>query len=126
MENPTVAVGSVVRLDCGDNQIIRRGFAMSQESVLTIPETQIEIAEGELQMTFQVALIGSDGLIVGSDRRQVYSTPGTFENHGALQPGEICKFSKGPNEEIICAFAGGPILSRHRRCHRQFFAVFSC
>ncbi len=62
--------------------------------------------EEELDMTFQVALIGSDGVIVGSDRKQIHCTPSTPGALGALQPDLITKFSRSKNDEVVCAFAG--------------------
>jgi hypothetical protein len=63
------------------------------------------IEEG-LDMTFQVALIGSDGVIVGSDRKQLHHTPSTPGVLGALQPDLITKFSRSKNDDVVCAFAG--------------------
>jgi hypothetical protein len=57
-------------------------------------------------MTFQVALIGSDGVIVGSDRKQIHYTPSTPGALGALQPDLITKFSRSENDDVVCAFAG--------------------
>ena len=34
----------------------------------------VDLGEEELEMTFQIALVGSDGLVVGSDRKMVYRT----------------------------------------------------
>jgi hypothetical protein len=62
--------------------------------------------EEELPMTFQVVLIGSDGLIIGSDKKQIHYTPGTPGALGALQPDLITKFSQSKNDEVVCAFAG--------------------
>lgn len=82
---------------------------MPQAASIEVPTVPSEfLAEEELNLTFQVVLIGSDGLIVGSDRRQVYSSPGTPDEHGALQPDEISKFVHSKNGRVICAFAGGP------------------
>jgi hypothetical protein len=61
-------------------------------------------------MTFQVVLIGSDGLIVASDRRE--------SNIGEAQPGVLPavqrntteKYLKSDDGSVICFAAGGPFV----------------
>lgn len=62
------------------------------------------------RMTFQVALIGTDGLIVGSDRRSIYYSPmGPDDSYTSVQPDENSKFVKASDKSsVICAFAGSP------------------
>jgi hypothetical protein len=60
----------------------------------------------ERPMTFQVTLIGSDGVIVGSDRKQIHYTPSAPGALGALQPDLITKFSRSKNDDVVCAYAG--------------------
>jgi hypothetical protein len=61
------------------------------------------------RMTFQVALVGTDGLIVGSDRRSIYYSPmGPEDVHSSIQPGENRKFVEAPDKSVVCAFAGSP------------------
>jgi hypothetical protein len=57
-------------------------------------------------MTFQVALIGSDGLIVGSDRRRVDLMQSGNEGSSASIPTKTFKFARSKDDEVVCAFAG--------------------
>lgn len=67
----------------------------------------------EDKMTFQLALIGTDGLIVGSDRRIAHRS---LRPQTRMAPTDITewqfmtgsKFKKRDDELVICAFAGGP------------------
>lgn len=60
-------------------------------------------------MTFQVVLIGSDGLLVGSDRRQTYYTRGEAGiGSGSTQMNTLNKFIANDSGTLICATAGGP------------------
>jgi len=60
-------------------------------------------------MTFQVALIGSDGLIVGSDRKTVYRSPNQYITRGrSLQFNSDTKFATKEDNSIVCFYAGGP------------------
>ena len=67
----------------------------------------VDLGEEELEMTFQIALVGSDGLVVGSDRKMVYRTQ---ERNGApySQPSASDKFTQSADASIVCFFAGGP------------------
>lgn len=58
-------------------------------------------------MSFQIALIGSDGLVVGSDRNAVYPTK-ELDHNITIQRFEAFKFIKNPNESLFCVGAGGP------------------
>ena len=57
-------------------------------------------------MTFQVALVGTDGLVVGSDRRVTYVT--NSPGGPSIQRLETFKFCRSDDDSIICAYAGGP------------------
>jgi hypothetical protein len=59
-------------------------------------------------VTFQVALIGNEGLVVGSDRRIVRCTYLQNQNP-AFQFGEQDKFLKANDSSAICFFAGGSL-----------------
>ncbi len=76
--------------------------SLSSESPIEVP--------GEESVTFQIALIGSDGLVVGSDRMQGYGTPDP-PRMAAVQRSPVCKFKKKGDERIICSFAGNPSAS---------------
>jgi hypothetical protein len=57
-------------------------------------------------VTFQVVLIGRDGLVVGSDRRALYVTPVPGENP-IYQRTEQPKFKKNKSQSVVCFYAGG-------------------
>lgn len=59
-------------------------------------------------MTFQVAAIASDGIVIGSDRRQLNAYFSEIEEISSVQKSETTKFEHSPSGEVICAFAGGP------------------
>lgn len=82
---------------------------MEGESTSVSSESLIEIRPEEL-VTFQVVVIGSNGLVVGSDRAQVYVTPDPQEvrARSAVQKNQVFKFVEKDGGQIICAFAGGP------------------
>jgi len=74
-------------------------------SVLAPPPEMIEVsAEGELQVTFQVAMIGTDGLLIGSDRKAATRTFSAPDSQS--QPGD--KFCTNDEGTVLCFFAGGP------------------
>jgi hypothetical protein len=80
-----------------------------QPNALTAPQEAVICPEEELQMTFQVALVGTDGIILGSDRRLIYSISPTEGNHYAPnQFGEGRKFAVRSDDSLICAYAGSP------------------
>jgi hypothetical protein len=60
----------------------------------------------EPPMTFQVALTGSDGVIVGSDRKRGVKT--AESGYGEYQYQPAGKFVKSDDESVICASAGSP------------------
>ena len=57
-------------------------------------------------MTFQVALIGSDGLVVGSDRKITNRATRTGDAIPYAQFEERTKFFKSTDESVICTFIG--------------------
>jgi hypothetical protein len=59
-------------------------------------------------MTFQVALVGTDGLIVGSDRRKAVKSAEAGPKGGDVQFIAGNKFVKREDESVICATAGSP------------------
>ena len=60
-------------------------------------------------MTFQIGLIGTNGILLASDRRQIYSISSTEQNpYAPNQPGEVSKFLWSANCDLICGFAGSP------------------
>jgi hypothetical protein len=56
------------------------------------------------EMTFQVGLVGSDGLIVGSDRKVTHMPPNSTS--GYAQFDNQRKFETSTDEAIICAWSG--------------------
>jgi|SRR5271170_884812 len=62
-------------------------------------------------MTLQVALIGTDGIVVGIDRLMTYQTREPSEPNPATQVAQLFKFVKTPDEGIVCTFAGGEELN---------------
>jgi hypothetical protein len=65
--------------------------------------------EEETPMTFQVVMHGTNGVIVGSDRRRGIKT--AESEYGELQYEPACKFVTSDDESIICATSGGPRAS---------------
>jgi hypothetical protein len=72
-------------------------------------EFHVEQFSEDQQMTFQVAFIGSDGLIVGSDRLMSYVTPNPEEPNSAWQTTQTLKFVKSADGAIVCTYAGGQL-----------------
>jgi hypothetical protein len=58
-------------------------------------------------MTFQVALVASDGILIASDRKIAIRSSDANSPSG-LQFMEGNKFAKTKDESVICFFAGGP------------------
>jgi len=56
-------------------------------------------------VTFQVALVGTDGILLGSDRLALYYTPLPTGGQ-ATQRTETTKFRKSDDRSVICFFAG--------------------
>jgi|SRR5208337_2762250 len=79
---------------------------MLQEGVLAIPRLSIGAIEEELEMTFQVALIGLDGTILGSDRKMTNRSPRASDAVPFDQTEETKKFFQSPDDAIIACFAG--------------------
>jgi hypothetical protein len=59
------------------------------------------------RMTFQIALIGKDGLVVASDRRSVHALAPSHSQVAFPQTSEEQKFVVSPNQNVVCFFAGG-------------------
>jgi 20S proteasome alpha/beta subunit len=57
-------------------------------------------------MTFQVVLVGSNGVLVGSDRKLIPRPPNIPEYPPFLQPDEQKKFITSVGDSIICAYSG--------------------
>ena len=70
----------------------------------------VEFPEQEKRMTFQVAAIGTDGIVLGSDRRQNIYSLRDSDGWDALIPGEAEKLIYSPDREFVCGFAGGPTV----------------
>jgi hypothetical protein len=78
-----------------------------------LPAALIRIPEKEIRMTFQVVLIGSDGVVCGSDRmiadRRSVIHPYLKDESDTV---ELIKRTTGRKilllRDIACAFAGGP------------------
>src|SRR5579863_9029294 len=80
-----------------------------QQAPASVELSDLAVFPKELLVTFQIALVGIDGLVVGSDRRSLhFSSPDEPSSEGAIQPDEVCKFIKSTDEDVICAHAGGP------------------
>jgi hypothetical protein len=77
----------------------------AESYLLSVP---IEEKDEELQMTFQVAMVGSDGLMVGSDKLVVDRTrePGRRTQDSQFASGD--KFCANRDGSLICFYAGGP------------------
>lgn len=58
-------------------------------------------------MTFQAVVVGSDGLIVGSDRKIANYLPNLGETQSYPQFDEQCKFIPDGDGPVICAWSGG-------------------
>jgi len=69
----------------------------------------VESVEEELCMTFQVAMVGSDGIIAGSDRkigvRDTHSGE-SLNDAGPWQFSSATKILTSADKEVICLFAG--------------------
>jgi hypothetical protein len=84
---------------------------MSQ--VLAIPTLPLTTPEEEFGMTFQVALIGSDGLVCASDRKFVdyhWTRPDAKYAGERTQRGQkmaSTKFVFSGDQTLACAYAGG-------------------
>jgi hypothetical protein len=67
------------------------------------------LLEPENAVTFQIVLIGSDGLVVASDRMESYATPGQLGESPAWQRAKTTKYFKSEDASVICFSAGGPL-----------------
>jgi 20S proteasome alpha/beta subunit len=61
----------------------------------------------EEYMTFQVAFVGSDGVVIGSHRRTLAKSN--------LQPTELVKFKKHKSWPVVCFCAGGADCAKQAR-----------
>ena len=81
---------------------------MPQLIAVTPPSPAIEVQE-EFGMTFTVALVGHNSVIVGADRRHL-----TFEvdsQETGMRPWQDyddCKIYLSDNKSVVCCYAGGP------------------
>jgi hypothetical protein len=57
-------------------------------------------------MTFQVTLVGTDGLVVASDRMETYVTPGQKGRPHSNQRRLVDKFLKSDDGSVVCFYAG--------------------
>jgi hypothetical protein len=66
--------------------------------------------EEELRVTYQVGMVGCDGILFASDTRQIYVITPTEQNpYPPFQPSEVSKFLLSADRSLICAFAGSPL-----------------
>jgi hypothetical protein len=77
---------------------------MAQETILAGPRSRAEGTEEELEMTFQVALVGSDGVLLGSDRKMFTRPPSANPESMFHQFESQTKFVT--NGAVICACSG--------------------
>ena len=68
-------------------------------------ETERESPLLEECVTFQVALIGKDGLVIGSDRMMLHSSE-VFGDNPAFQRYEGRKFHQSDDGSIVCFYSG--------------------
>lgn len=69
----------------------------------TLPIHQIQVEEEERLMTYQVTLCGSDGVVVASDRCEVW------EEHGSIARtvNKVRKLFIDPSRQVAWTFSGG-------------------
>jgi hypothetical protein len=58
-------------------------------------------------MTFQIAMVGKDGLVVASDRAVAMLAWSEREGKTQRQLQESCKFTESKHGNVLCASAGG-------------------
>jgi hypothetical protein len=63
--------------------------------------------EEDIEMTFQVALVGSNGIVVASDRKIAYQTRERSDRPWDRQTSVGPKFACKDDNSIVCFFAGG-------------------
>jgi len=59
-------------------------------------------------MTFQVALIGNEGIVLGSDRIHIFVGLQKLPHLQPRQRSTECKILVSDDERVLCCFAGGP------------------
>jgi 20S proteasome alpha/beta subunit len=76
--------------------------------VCPIPQAVIcdPFDKGKRVVTFQLAMVCQDGIIVASDSRVSYFTPAHGDEPSASQFSQESKFIASPNRKVICTFAG--------------------
>lgn len=82
-----------------------------QENIARQNVRNFECTEEELHVTFQVALIGSSGIVVGSDCRASYVTQPTLTGPPRTQRMEVHKYLPSADDSVYCFAAGGPRAS---------------
>jgi hypothetical protein len=80
---------------------------MSSAAVLSRPQIPIQFPDEELQMTFQVALVGNDGIVIGSDRKMASLPDLVGEEEGFTQTSTQSKFVTSDDRQLVCACSGG-------------------
>jgi hypothetical protein len=81
----------------------------------TQPEIECWPSSEDYPMTFQIGLVGQDGILIGSDRMLYYASPGPAnlpQQNLAMQRSQSSKFIRNDDDSIVCTFAGGP-YSKH-------------
>lgn len=71
------------------------------------PAVERRMLQPEEVVTFQIALIGSDGLVVGSDRMVVEAKAYPDEEKVMFDRTQQSKFIKNKAESVVCFCAGG-------------------
>ena len=74
----------------------------------TLFEPVPTLIEEDIEMTFQVALVGDDGMVVASDRKIAYQTRERSGLPWDRQTSPDAKFVRKDDDSIVCFFAGGP------------------
>jgi hypothetical protein len=82
------------------------GVCLMQVETKHPTKTELELPLPEECVTFQIALVGSDGLVVGSDRRVSHKSF-VAEDSPALQFGLSDKFYESKHGLVVCFYAGG-------------------
>src|SRR5271157_5270562 len=89
-------------------QIISRGVPMSQAPVYYADPYAGWL--DDFAMTFQIVLVGQDGIVLGSDR--LFVERGLRDlmqrKRQSYRPTTNSKFYVSADELTVCAFAGGP------------------
>jgi hypothetical protein len=81
-----------------------------QEAILDALQFPAESVDEELSMTFQIALVATDGIILGSDRKIHVKSVEDKRAHFQFTEGDKIVFSR--DNSVICGIAGGPQAQR--------------